>query len=142
MPIEEVREIITMPDELMHPPGLPDFVEGVLNLRGELISIINSRSMHRRPPSSEGAARRVLIFKFNEKSFGLIVDSVEEIVTFSESDKMKLPDLLYQNANNDLMSDVQEATQISLSETEKRNVLILRADSIFKRIQSSLSAVA
>lgn len=140
VPIEEVREIITMPDELMHPPGLPDFIEGVLNLRGELISIINSRSMYRRPQTAEGTTRRVLIFKFNDKSFGLIVDSVEEIVTFSESDKMKLPDLLYQNANNTLMSDLQEATQITLSETEKRNVLILRADSIFKRIQESLAA--
>ena len=43
--IDEVREIIDFPENLIYPPGLPSYFKGVLNLRGDLITIVDARGI-------------------------------------------------------------------------------------------------
>jgi purine-binding chemotaxis protein CheW len=74
-----VSEVITYPDDLLRPPYALDFVDGIINLRGELITLINPRKLYGLPQAGTASAR-VLIFRHEDRKYGILVDSVDEIV--------------------------------------------------------------
>lgn len=82
VPIEKVKEIVRVP-EITPVPETPEFVEGVINLRGKIIAVIDMRKRLGAPPASGGGrerANRVLILELDGKTVGLIVDSASEIM--------------------------------------------------------------
>jgi len=139
--INDIKEIINYPDQLLHPPGLQKHVHGVLNLRGELVTIIDARSLY---AASEGEGRKdlqkVLIFIRNGVHFGLVVDSVESIISFAENDKVKLPEMLYKQAQTGMTADISEAVEVTDVNGTKRSMLILSADAVAERASKSLAA--
>lgn len=74
-----VSEVINRPDELLTPPYALKFVEGIINLRGELITLVNLRELYG-VASEEKADEKVLIFIHNSQKYAILVDSVDEIV--------------------------------------------------------------
>lgn len=78
----QVSEVINYPETLLKPPYALDFVEGILSLRGELIALINPRALYELP-AGEKSGGRVLIFKHEGRKYGILVDSVDEIVITS-----------------------------------------------------------
>ncbi len=139
--IGEVGEIIEYPKTLLQPPGLPEAFLGILNLRGALVTLVDARMLYA-SGSSQGACGKVLVFKKNGIHFGLVVDSVEGILTFSESEKVKLPEFLYRDTPGGLTEDIAEAVEVSIGEDKKRSLLILSAGSIAARVISRVSPVA
>lgn len=139
--IDQVNEIIDYPKEMLHPPGLPAHFRGVLNLRDELVTIVDARSMYALDPRPEGPNGKVMIFKRQGVNFGLVVDSVEAIVTFGDSDKLKIPDVVYKNNVRGLAGDVIEAVSINLKGDQKTNLLIINIDTISSRVERSSAAV-
>lgn len=133
--IEDIREIIDMPESLMHPPGLPAHFKGILNLRGELVTVIDARAMYSIPARADDGKGKVLIFKKGSDLFGLVVDSVEGIQSFHENDRTKLPETMFVNTSFGLNSDIQEAVSIS-NGTTRVNLLILNMKSIADRVQN------
>ncbi len=131
--IDEVREIIDFPPLLLQPPGLAPHCKGVLNLRGELVTIVNAREMYHCEKLEASDLGKVLIFKKEALHFGLVVDSVEAIVSFAENQKIKLPEVLYESSGG-LSSDVLEAVQYKDPENKNKSILILNADSIAARV--------
>lgn len=141
--IGDVKEIIDYPKTLLHPPGLKKHVRGVLNLRGSLVTIVDARSMYATDALNEAGqsdVRKVLVFNRNGNHFGLVVDSVESIVTFSDSDKVKLPQLLYDRGEGSISADISEAVEVTDSLGKKRSMLIINADSIALRASKSVAA--
>ncbi len=137
--IGDVKEIIDYPKALLQPPGLQKHVRGVLNLRGSLVTIVDARSMYSADALNETGqkeARKVLVFNLNGNNFGLVVDSVESIVTVSDSDKVKLPQLLYDQGKGSISADISEAVEITDSLGKKRSLLIINADSVAARASS------
>lgn len=110
--IDEVHEIIEYPSNLLHPPGLPEHCKGLLNHRGQIVTVIDVRSMYGRPPKEDRNSGKILIFKQNDSLLGLVVDSVEGIKTFSDNHKMKLPESIYKQSNGPA-ADAVEAVQIN-----------------------------
>lgn len=136
--INEVKEIIDVPQELLQPPGLQDHVRGVLNLRGDLVTIFDARAMYQK--SQEGGAPpapKVLVLKKNEVHFGLIVDTVDAILTFAENDKIKLPEMLYRHSENKISGDISEAVEVVDNTGQKRNLLILSVEALAERALGS-----
>ena len=89
---KQVSEIISYPDSLLRPPYALDFVDGIINLRGELITLINPRTVYGLPEVDRHGSR-VLIFLHEGRKYGILVDSVDEIVNTSSnrvSDKMTI----------------------------------------------------
>lgn len=139
--ISEVKEIIEYPKQLLQPPGLQPHVRGVLNLRGELVTIVDARSLYLSSSKSfELETQKVLIFKKKGFHFGLVVDAVDSIMTFADSDKMKLPKMLYHSGESSVTSDVSEAIEVTDSNGHKKSLLILSIDSIAQRAVKSLAA--
>ncbi|MDP4093821.1 MAG: chemotaxis protein CheW [Bacillota bacterium] len=64
-------------------PKTPGFIKGVVNLRGEIIPIMDLRMRFNLPEAEPTEETRVIILKVDEFVFGIVVDSVAEVLNLS-----------------------------------------------------------
>jgi purine-binding chemotaxis protein CheW len=90
IPVEQVLQILRLED-LIEIPKPPPYVEGVINLRGDIIPVVSLRArleLTGGEPAGPGAGdprkRRVVITRVSGKPYGLDVDEVREIVEIEE----------------------------------------------------------
>jgi purine-binding chemotaxis protein CheW len=79
VPIMSVHEIVRVP-EITAVPEAPEYMEGVINLRGKIVSVIDLRKRlgHKEPATSR--RNRILVVEHKGKLCGLIVDSATEVL--------------------------------------------------------------
>lgn len=87
--IHQVREIIRVP-EVTRVPRTPDFVEGVINLRGSVIPIIDLRKRFGMDAADANDEQRIVVVELEDKTLGVIVDAVTEVLRI-ERDKIEPP---------------------------------------------------
>ena len=85
VPIESVQEIVRVPDELTHVPKAPAFVEGVINLRGVVLPVIDQRLRLGLKAAERNDRQRIMVFLFDGVRTGFIVDSVTEVLKIPRS---------------------------------------------------------
>ncbi|MGM0653289.1 MAG: chemotaxis protein CheW [Bacillota bacterium] len=78
--INNVREVLKMIRVTPLPRSL-DFVEGVINMRGEVIPVIDLRKRFGLPEAERTEESRIIIVEVEERMVGLIVDSVREVLS-------------------------------------------------------------
>lgn len=83
VPILQIQEINRLVD-ITKVPRSPDFVEGVINLRGKVIPIIDLRKRFGLPQAELGKYARIVVVNMEGRMVGLIVDSVSEVLRLSE----------------------------------------------------------
>lgn len=81
--IGEVWEINTML-EITRIPQAPDFIEGVINLRGQIVPVMDLRKRLGLPAKSYDRDTRIMVIQTMGNRLGLIVDSVSEVVKVSQ----------------------------------------------------------
>lgn len=77
--ILSVQEIIRV-QELTRVPNSPEFVDGVLNLRGKVIPVIALRKRFGLPQQAHDKETRIVVLETHNIVIGLIVDSVSEVL--------------------------------------------------------------
>ena len=120
--IEGVREITRLPGSLTHVPYAPDFIEGVVNLRGRVLPVINLRRRFGLAEAEGDNRQRILVVRLNGLEAGLLVDSVSEVLKVEAGALQPTPRL----------SDYQKrvmAEMVKLPE-QKRLVLVLQPDEL------------
>lgn len=85
VPIDSVQEIVRVPDELTHVPKAPAFVEGVINLRGAVLPVIDQRLRLGLAATERNDRQRIMVFLFDGVRTGFIVDSVAEVLKIHKS---------------------------------------------------------
>ncbi|AFL72391.1 chemotaxis protein CheW [Thiocystis violascens] len=85
VPIESVQEIVRIPDELTHVPKAPSFVEGVINLRGAVLPVIDQRRRLGLATVERNDRQRIMVFLLDGVRTGFIVDSVAEVLKIPKS---------------------------------------------------------
>ncbi|MBX7150425.1 chemotaxis protein CheW [bacterium] len=90
VPISEVQEINKV-FAVTHVPRAPEFVEGVINLRGQIVPVINLRERFQIEKSPKDKNTRVIITLLEDKRIGLIVDAVSEVVRVPSESIKKAP---------------------------------------------------
>ncbi|MBL7545340.1 MAG: chemotaxis protein CheW [Bdellovibrionaceae bacterium] len=131
--MDEVRELIEYPKDIMRPPALSPFVKGLLNLRGKMVTILDAKILYGIDKPFVLETAKVLIFERLGVSFGLVVDSVENIVSFSEDQKLKIPDLFCRaQGASGIFDDVTSAVEVEI-ESAKKSVMILSLDALVRR---------
>lgn len=85
VPIESVQEIVRVPEQLTHVPKAPPFVEGVINLRGAVLPVIDLRRRLGLPTVERSDRQRVMVFLIEGMRTGFIVDSVAEVLRIHKS---------------------------------------------------------
>lgn len=81
--IHQVREIIRVP-AITHVPRTPDFVEGVVNLRGTVIPILDLRKRFGFGVGEDDDDKRIVVVEMEDKTIGVIVDAVREVLLIDE----------------------------------------------------------
>lgn len=82
--IQKITTIIEKDMNIARVPKTPDFLKGVINLRGEIIPIIHLRRKFGLPDIEDTEETRIIIVKLDEIAVGLIVDAVAEVVELGE----------------------------------------------------------
>ena len=131
--IDDVREVIDFPEDVLHPPNLSTHFMGMMNLRGDLIPIIDPRELYQLQEEKSVKGDKVLIFESEGGLYGLVVDSVDSIVSVNEDDKVQLPEILYKGSSA-MSHDVKQAIQILSGEQKDETFLILDIMSLSARI--------
>jgi purine-binding chemotaxis protein CheW len=98
VPIESVQEIVRVPDELTHVPKAPAFVEGVINLRGAVLPVIDQRRRLGLATAERNDKQRIMVFLFDGVRTGFIVDSVTEVLKIAKADIEPAPRLSSEQA--------------------------------------------
>lgn len=127
--LHEVREIIMV--GLITPvPRAPSFIEGVLNLRGEVMPVMDLRDRFGLPRQASSALSRIVITPISGVYTGLIVDSVNEVRSIDQRKLENPPSVTAAGANAyiDKMARSEEGvvfllnTQRLLSDVEGRQL--------------------
>lgn len=82
--ILDVQEIIRL-QKITEVPRTADFVEGVINLRGKVIPVIDLRKRFNLPQKEESKDTRVIVVEIDSKVIGMIVDGVSRVLRLSGS---------------------------------------------------------
>lgn len=93
--ISYAKEIIRVP-KLAKIPNVPYFIEGIFNLRGTVITVIDLKKRFEIEGTEDNVDRRLLILDFNEMKVGIIVDDISEV--------MRVEDLEVQNLGNEIVN--------------------------------------
>jgi purine-binding chemotaxis protein CheW len=130
LPIEAVNEVARVPDQITRLPKAPNFLEGVVNLRGEVLPVVDQRRRFDMPVLEHKGARRLVVVRTERHRAGLIVDSVSEVLRCGAADIEPAPDLT--NESIRLVSGV-----INL-EKASRIVLLLDPAELLTRAERGL----
>ena len=93
LPIAVVDEVMQGTARITRLPKTPKFIEGVINLRGEVLPLIDQRRRFEMPALADGERRRIIVVRTARHRAGIIVDSVTEILRSSEDAIEPAPDL-------------------------------------------------
>jgi len=96
--IKYVIEIIGI-QAITEMPELPDYVKGIINLRGKIIPVMDVRLRFKKMAKEYNDRTCIIVVDIKEVFVGLIVDSVSEVVTINESDISELPQMSQGNRN-------------------------------------------
>lgn len=80
VPIDSVQEIVRVPELLTHVPKAPAMVEGVINLRGSVLPVIDLRRRLGLQEAERSDRQRIMVFLIDRVCTGFIVDSVAEVL--------------------------------------------------------------
>ena len=135
--IEDVQEIVQVPEKVIRVPHSDSHVLGVMTLRSRLLPLVSLLSMFGLPPRELDEKSRIVVLAQGGVSVGVVVDSVSEVLRVSKSGVDPLPTLLAREGN------LAEITSICRLDNGKRMVSIMTARSLFDNsaIKEVLNAV-
>jgi purine-binding chemotaxis protein CheW len=85
VPITALHEIVRVP-EITAVPDAPEYMEGVINLRGKIVSVIDLRKRFGVKETETSRRNRILVVEFNGRLSGLIVDSASEVLKIAATE--------------------------------------------------------
>lgn len=80
--------------EILKIPNTPTYIEGVINLRGDVLPIYNLRKKFNLADKAINEDTKVIITKANDMQIGFIVDSVSEIITIDDENVESAPSII------------------------------------------------
>lgn len=118
--ILKVQEIIRLIN-ITKVPNSPEFVEGVINLRGRVIPIIDLRIKLGMEKKESSNLTRIIVVEINHTTIGFIVDEVSEVLRISTS-ITEAPPAIVSSVNSDFIT--------SVGKLENRLIILLNLEKI------------
>lgn len=125
IPLLQVRELISVPETTPIPYSPAHFL-GIMNLRGQVISVVDLRKKMKLKEADEHAENAVIIIEIGGVNMGVVVDSINKVLAFPRTDVAQVPEIgtqvnaeyiegIYKN-NNDLVVLLDLAKVLSLTD--------------------------
>lgn len=121
MEISQVREIIRLQD-ITPMPRAPEFIEGVINLRGQIIAVMDLAKRFGISGGDRTDKTRIVVTEVGGSTVGLIVDEVPEVLRISEGEVDPTPEMIESKVHADFIRGV--------GKLEDRLIIMLAADKI------------
>ena len=83
--VMQVQEVLRHTD-IVPVPGAPEYVLGIINLRGNVVTVIDTRTRFGLDPAETTDSSRIVIIESDEQVVGILVDSVAEVVYLKSSE--------------------------------------------------------
>ena len=90
--VMQVQEVLRY-NEIAPVPGAPDYVLGIINLRGNVVTVIDTRSRFGLPQSEITDNTRIVIIEVESHVVGILVDAVTEVVYLRQSEIENAPNV-------------------------------------------------
>jgi len=120
--ITAVESIIKM-QEITVVPQSPDFVEGLTNLRGDVLPVIDLRKRFGIRPSKNLDEERIVVVEGDGQQVGMIVDAVTEVLTV-EGEAIEPPSSLVLGNNIDFISGIAKVDDQLVTIIDLKKVLV------------------
>jgi purine-binding chemotaxis protein CheW len=135
--IEDVQEIVQVPENIVHVPHALSHVLGVMTLRNRLLPLVSLRRMFALPTQEADEHSRIVVVSLGAASVGIVMDSVNEVLRVAKTDVDAMPSLLASD------SELNDITQICRLDSGKRLVSIISARNLFSHsaIKEALTSV-
>jgi purine-binding chemotaxis protein CheW len=130
LPIDAVVEVAQVPLQITRVPKTPKFLEGVINLRGDVLPVVDQRRRFDMPKLLNTEGRKLIVIKMERHRAGLIVDSVSDVLRTSPENIEPPPELTEETTR--LVRGV-----INLQKSN-RMVLVLDPTEVLTRAEQSL----
>lgn len=104
VPISLVREIVRVP-EITVVPNAQKYVEGVINLRGKIISVVDLRKRFGETDVQSNKKNRIVVVELENRTVGLIVNAASEVLKIPPSD-IEPPSSVFLNGEVDYVTGV------------------------------------
>ncbi len=99
VPIASLHEIVRV-TEITAVPDSPEYIEGVINLRGKIVSVIDLRKRFGTKQTSNTKKNRILVVESNGRLTGLIVDAASDVLKIPAEDVEAAPAVLQEGGLN------------------------------------------
>jgi purine-binding chemotaxis protein CheW len=129
VPIESVQEIVRVPETLTKVPKAPPFIEGVVNLRGTVLPVIDQRRRYELQAVERNDRQRIVVFVIDGMRTGFIVDSVTEVLKIPQAQIGPAPELSAHQA--------KLIERVANLEAQNRMILLLQVDQMLDKSEVS-----
>jgi purine-binding chemotaxis protein CheW len=119
-PIEQIREIVIL-RQVTLAPQVPDYCDGVSNLRGSIIPIINLRKLFGLESKPVDAETRTMVVNVGERTMGCTVDTVSQVIRIPEGNIQPAPETVVSGGAEYI---------IGFAKVEDRLVILLDVDKL------------
>jgi purine-binding chemotaxis protein CheW len=130
IPIGAIDEVTRRPSELTRVPKAPAFIEGVMNLRGSVIPVVDQRRRFDLPEAAPNERQRVIVITFDGLRAGFLVDGVSELLKIPASAIGPAPELSEEQ--------VRLISRVANLEDQNRMILIVDAPQLLDRRELGL----
>jgi len=103
--VMQVQEVLRLP-EIAPVPGAPDYVMGIINLRGNVVTVIDTRKRFGLSPQEPDDSTRIVIIEVDGQVIGILVDAVAEVVNLTSSEIESTPNLGEDNESSKYIQGV------------------------------------
>ncbi|AIF69310.1 hypothetical protein PAP_04495 [Palaeococcus pacificus DY20341] len=123
--ISHVREIKEMMP-ITRVPNVPDFIAGVINLRGQITALINLKRKLGLEDEIPLEKKKIIIAEVKDEVVGLIVDSVSDVLTLSEEEIEQTPKTLSSRVDTKFIKGIAKI------DDGERLIIILDLNKLFE----------
>jgi purine-binding chemotaxis protein CheW len=135
--IDDVQEIVQVPESIIHVPHAKSHMVGVMTLRNRLLPLVSLRRMFGLSDREMDDQSRIVVVSLGEVSVGVIMDRVNEVLRVARSSVDRMPGMLAKDGN---LSDIEEICRL---DNGKRMVSILSVANMFRHgtMKDAITAV-
>lgn len=132
LPIGSVSEVVAKPDKLTKLPKAPSFVDGVMNLRGQVVPVIDQRRRFETKSAGTDRKSRIIIVRIGKSLAGFVVDGVSEVLSVSVDQLRASPQLT--------STQSKVIDRIANLEQDGRMILLINPQELLDRAERDMVA--
>lgn len=104
--VVQVKEVLRY-SEITPVPGSEHYILGIINLRGNVVTVVDTRQLFGLPAVPIDDDTRIIVVEFNEQEVvGMVVDSVDEVINLPQNDVDRAPNVAGDEANRRFVQGV------------------------------------